>query len=335
VVSFIRRFWFLMGLLGVVAAGFLFCEPLKELPEYEWLQQSIVVVVLFLMAFPLSFGDIKASLGKPLGALLGTAMNCGVLPILAWIASLLASGDMAIGINLMAAIPCTLASAAVWTRRAGGNDTIALMVTVITNSLCFLIIPFWLYFTTGSGLDISVLPDPDSPGFSLVEMMTKLLMLVVLPMVVGQIVRLSGPAANWATSQKPILGIIAQAGILSMVLLGCIRCGIQLKQLPPEQLPGWENVVWIGILTLSVHISTLFLGVQISKWIGLAKETEIAVAFGGSQKTLMVGLAIASQFYSAFPLAILPMIIFHVGQLFFDTYVADRYRAAAIAKLNI
>ena len=57
---------------------------------------------------------------------------------------------------IAAAVPSTVASAAVWTRRAGGNEIVALIVTVVTNSLCFLVTPLWVLLATGrSGATIS------------------------------------------------------------------------------------------------------------------------------------------------------------------------------------
>ena len=50
----------------------------------------------------------------------------------------------------------------------------------------------------------------------------------------------------------------------------------------------------------------------------------IAVAFSGSQKTLMVGAYIA---LAVGPLAILPMVAYHAAQLIVDTLVADWWRA--------
>jgi sodium/bile acid cotransporter 7 len=60
----------------------------------------------------------------------------------------------------------------------------------------------------------------------------------------------------------------------------------------------------------------------------LPRKDQAAVAFAGSQKTLMIGLAIAVEFGG---LAVLPMMAYHVGQLLVDTLLADRLRAGEIA----
>ncbi|MBA2116457.1 hypothetical protein HOV93_36460 [Planctomycetes bacterium FF15] len=318
----------------MVAIGFALSEQLRQLPDLHVLRNGIVVTVLFLMAFPLAFGDLQSAIRRPAAAALATLINTGVLPVFAWAASLLSSGDFAIGINLMAAIPCTLASAAVWTRRAGGSDSIALIVTIVTNSLCFLITPFWLLWTTGSQITITIWASPDGKGLSLADMMTKLFVLIVLPMALGQLARLIPNAGNWATRNKFQLGIVAQMGVLCMVLLGCISCGLKLRSLPTDQMPTLLSfAVMIG-LVLTVHMSALLLGVGISRQLHFPRSEEIAIAFAGSQKTLMIGLAIATEFYTANPLAILPMVAYHVGQLFLDTAVADRYMAAEFKKAH-
>ncbi|MEW4452746.1 bile acid:sodium symporter [Bremerella sp. JC817] len=332
--SIFRRYWFLAALLLVVVSGFTFSPNLRVLPELKLLRNTIVVTVLFLMAFPLAFGDLHKAVQRPKAAMLATFINAGLLPVFAWIVSLLTFGDFAIGINLMAAIPCTLASAAVWTRRAGGNDSVALIVTIVTNSLCFLITPFWLLWTTGSQITITVWPDEASGGLSLVSMMTSLLLLVMLPMLAGQLARLIPYAGHWATRNKFTLGIFAQLGVLCMVLLGCISCGLKLRNLPTDQMPTILSFAVMMVLVLGLHFGTLLLGIGVSRQLRLPRQEEIAIAFAGSQKTLMIGLAIATEFYTANPLAILPMVTYHVGQLLLDTAVAESYIAAEIEKIE-
>ena len=65
---------------------------------------------------------------------------------------------------------------------------------------------------------------------------------------------------------------------------------------------------------------------------GLSTADRLAVAFSGSQKTLMAGLAVALEFPG---LVALPMVVFHVIQLVADTLIADgcRRRLAAAEAL--
>ena len=58
----------------------------------------------------------------------------------------------------------------------------------------------------------------------------------------------------------------------------------------------------------------------------------IAVAFAGSQKTLMVGAYVA---LAVGPLAILPMVAYHAVQLFVDTLIADRWAQAEIRRHGV
>jgi len=50
---------------------------------------------------------------------------------------------------VVAATPSSLASAAVWTRRAGGNDVVAMLIGIVINLSCFLVTPIWLKWSTG------------------------------------------------------------------------------------------------------------------------------------------------------------------------------------------
>ena len=70
---------------------------------------------------------------------------------------------------------------------------------------------------------------------------------------------------------------------------------------------------------LAVHAVVLVLGVAIAKSIGLSKGEQIAVAFSGSQKTLMVALSVAASL----GVTIIPLVAYHSLQLFIDTLIAD------------
>jgi sodium/bile acid cotransporter 7 len=311
---FVRERWFLIVLAAVLALGITQWENLGPVAEAAWLKNAVVATVLFLMALPLPAEATWRALRRPAAPLLGFAVNFGLLPLAAWGLSFALRADTAGGLLVAAATPCTLASAAVWTRRAGGNDAAALLVTVLTNALCFLITPAWLALTLGTraqGVSIDA-------G----KMVTELAMLVVLPMAAGQAVRLYRPLGAWATQHSKRMSVAAQCGILTMVLIGAIKTGQMLHEQPSETaFDGWD---WFEMIaaTLGLHLAMLGCGIVLAGGLRLPREDRIAVGIAGSQKTLMIGLQVAL----ACQLLILPMVVYHVGQLIVDTVIADRWR---------
>ncbi|MCO6458745.1 MAG: bile acid:sodium symporter [Pirellulaceae bacterium] len=311
--TFLSRRWFLLSLAAVLLVGILGGRRLEPLAEVTLLRHGIVAAVLFLMALPLEAAAVWRALRFPAAPLLAVAVNFVVVPLLAWGASGTLSPELAPGLLVAATTPCTLASAAVWTRRAGGNDAPALLVTLITNATCFLVTPLWLAAMIGQHVEIDV-------G----DMMRKLGLLVVLPMAVAQSLRASRLVGQWATRAKVGLSVLAQVGILFMVFLGAIGTGIRLFD---DQSPalGWVQLAWMVVVVLAVHLLAWGIGFRLAGMWGLSRGDRIAVGFAGSQKTLMVGLQVAMESQ----VSILPMVAYHVGQLIVDTLIADRLRGGS------
>jgi sodium/bile acid cotransporter 7 len=127
-----------------------------------------------------------------------------------------------------------------------------------------------------------------------------------------------------ARRHKFALSLYTQLGILSMVFVGAVECGRQLARLEEGVAPLAWHIAAMCVLVAAVHTVAWYLGIGVAKSIGLPREDAIGVAFAGSQKTLMVGLAIAIEFGG---LAVLPMVAYHVEQLIIDTLLADRLAA--------
>jgi len=313
--QFLIRRWFLLSLAAILVLGMGRAETLATLPK-NFPRLGVVATVLFIMSVTLDARSMWKALAKPKAVILAVCINLGLLPLLAWAVSFLLSEDSTTGLLVAASIPSTLASAAVWTRRAGGNDAVATLVMMVTNLSCFIITPAWLFATTGSQIqELNIEPK---------EMAAKLAMVVVLPIILGQIARLIPGVGSRATEHKIPLGILAQFGILSMVLLGAIKSGVELHR------DGIKDALsifdWFSMLgsVIGVHVTMLWTGHKLGKLIVLTRADRIAVGFSGSQKTLMVGLEVAITYFPFAP--ILPVVSYHVCQLLFDTIVADRLR---------
>ncbi|MBB73873.1 MAG: hypothetical protein CMJ75_05090 [Planctomycetaceae bacterium] len=325
--TWLLKRWFLIALAAVLVVGFSGAELFASLADAPLLRRGIVAVVLFVMALPLGLNAVWRAIRYPGPSLLAAGINFGLLPVVAWglyLAVMVPIGlndQLAVGILIAAATPSTLASAAVWTRRAGGDDTVPVLVTLITNLSCFVVTPLWLVTMTGEQVG----------AVQLGPMVIKLLCLIVLPMSAAQLCRLRVPVRDWAADHKSVLGVVAQCGVLAMILVGSVRAGLSIRQAETAAASAgiWDYGVMIG-LVLTIHLSMLAVGHLVGVWLGMARGARIAVGFAGSQKTLLVGLTVAVEDYGVLALAVLPMVAYHVGQLLVDTLIADRLRAATL-----
>lgn len=306
------RHWFLGGLAAVLAAGLSAPAALEPIVQYAP-RDAIVASVLFLMALPLDAGAVWQAIHRPWGVLAATAINFGLLPLFAWGVSRFLDGDLATGLLIAASVPSTMASASVWTRRAGGNDAISLMVTMLTSIACFVVTPLWLLATTGA--------DVRGEG-ELARIAYELGLLAVLPIIAGQSLRAVRPIARWATRNKGALGSAAQVGILIMLLCGAVGAGEKLASQDARYaltLGDWGAML---VSVVTVHVAMLAAGYWAGIGLKLGRGDAIAIGFSGSQKTLMIGLHLAQKYFGG--LSMLPMVAYHVCQLLVDAVVAER-----------
>lgn len=311
-IRFLARRWFLIGLVILLGIGFGWPTALGPVASAVP-QTAVVFGVMLLMSLALDRGDLVNSLQRPGPVLLATGINAGLLPMAAWATTPALPGPLADGMLIAAAVPCTMASATAWTRQAGGSDAVATVVTFITNLGCFLIAPAWLWLTTGAEVALPA-------G----EMIARLALVVVVPTLAGQALRLAPGIGPWGTRHKVLLGTLAQAGILAMVFVGAVKSGRELAALPPDEAIAWYGWGAMFAAVVAVHVAMLAAGHAMAWRLGMSRPDRIAVGFAGSQKTLMVGVDIAAGYFS--PLAMLPMVTYHVAQLLIDTVVVDYLR---------
>lgn len=343
---FLLQRWFLLTLACVLGVSFMWPGMLK--PAVDALpRQWIVAGVMFLMALPLDAAMMWSSVRRPQAVLLAIFVSAVLAPLVAWGVSYALPRDLACGLLIAGAMPSTLASAAVWTRRAGGHDAIAMLATLVTNLGCFVVMPFWLTLTVG---DLRTGRTLDAAS-----MLYDLLVTAAVPIVAAQLLRLIPAVGVLATRRKVILSTLCQVGILCMVFTGSVRSGLALRGLETASAGSAAGAVaapagtaakaedrraarrirtvdWVTMLAavMGVHVVLYLAGHALGMAIRLARGDRIAVAFSGSQKTLVVGLSVAQENAAVVgPLAIVPLVAYHVSQLFIDTLFADRLKRNA------
>jgi sodium/bile acid cotransporter 7 len=312
--KFLVHRWFLWSLVAVLVAGITWPAAMRSL--VGWLPGDLVVaVVTFIMALPLETGALWKAVRRPGPAWLAALINSGLAPPLGWLASRVLPAELAMGVVVATTVPCTLATAAVWTRRAGGNDAVAFLVTMITNLSCFIIVPTWLWVLLGVRAEIDF-----------TKVAVGLAGLVVLPIIVAQLLRQWRAIGESATHHKHLLSFLAQLGVLLVVAVGAVKCGERVASAETDSPLATSAIMLMIGCVMAVHTVLLAVGFFLARAARFDFRDGIAVAFSGSQKTLMVGAFLAAAIG---PLAILPMVAYHAAQLVIDTLVADWLRARA------
>jgi solute carrier family 10 (sodium/bile acid cotransporter), member 7 len=313
----LTRYWFVLLLLaGVLIASL---SPRLLLPLTAKLEPRVVVsIALFIMAWTLESRALFRSVLRPAPALWAVILSYGLVPGLAWLAgSVVSQPDLRTGLLLIASVPCTLASAVIWTRMAGGNEATALLVVLLTTALSWLVTTGWLALTTATRTSVDA-----------ASMMRDLALVLILPVGVGQACRIVPMLVKTATRFRPVLDVVSRLLILSIILKAAAEVGERVAgkfgELPLVALG--TAICWC----LVIHLVALGAGFWSSRALRFGRPDQVAVALACSQKTLPVSLYLYDAYFrEAYPLAVVPLLAYHFGQLFVDTFIGEALRKNA------
>lgn len=221
--------------------------------------------------------------------------------------------DIAVGALIIGAAPATVASGTVMTALALGNIPLSLFICVLTNFASLLTIPFILSLLlqyTGASVDLPAL-----------QMLISLSMKVLLPTLIGQILRPYLKA--YIAPYKKQISIFNQSIVLMIVLNAVSSAADRL-------LASDITIAWIFLLMIGLHTLILGLNFGISRLIRLDLPSTAAFTIHTSQKTLTISYIVwAEHFYHSHPMALIPPIVYHVTQSVMDTWIAHRFRRKA------
>ncbi len=150
------------------------------------------------------------------------------------------------------------------------------------------------------------------PPEAMLGVLRNLALKMLLPMAVGQVLRL--PCKKLATQQRAKLSLIGNACILAIIYFALSSAagdpvfGQSLRRMP---LP-------FAFLAAS-HLLFLLLAYLGSRLLGLDRENMISVLYAAPQKTLAMGVPLLSTYFAQDPsilaVAMLPLLFYHPWQL--------------------
>lgn len=324
-----RKHGFTLCLLGAVLLAVCFPEPGVDggLFRSEWTTRMGVWIIFFLQGISLPARELAVGY-KPLrlqAFVLGWnyLLFPAVTLLYLFVFARFMPADVALGFGLLSILPTTIASAVAFTSLAGGRTTNALCATVLSNICSVVVVPLWvaLYLKTGESVDLPFAP-----------LLSKLSLLIVFPMLLGQFLRLYlKRIAELAARKGRLISSTIILFIVYVAIAGSVASGF------------FESLSLGNLALLVVEVAGLLLLISVAvwqsaKWLRLKRGERIAAFFCASQKSMATGLPLATAIFAVLPATIdinaaavlLPLILYHPLQLLFAGVWANRMDANAV-----
>ena len=309
--------WFLCGMLLATLLAYVFPRfgSTGGAMHAEWVINIGVFLVFFLHGVNLSSEQISHGL-KNMRLHLMVQGFTFIFPLLWLLADTLLGTRIApllmLGFFYLCALPSTISSSVALTGSAGGNVPAAILNASLSSVLGIFLTPLLVSFVVGSG----------SGGIDLGATLLDLCAMLLLPLVLGQLVRpLLG---RFFARHKRYTNIVDKVVILLLVYAAF--CNSMVSGMWQQQGAAVILGAFIGSALLLAAI--LWMTTRTARALKFSTADEIAAVFCASKKSLAAGAPMAALIFGANPglgLILLPIMIYHPLQLIVCSVMAENY----------
>ncbi|MEX6505126.1 bile acid:sodium symporter family protein [Jiella sp. M17.18] len=309
---------FVFGLAAAVALAALWPEPGRSggFLHWNWVTTYGVCAVFFLYGLTLAPERMRQGLTRWQAHVTVALTTFGVFPLLVLAGEALAPDLLPraaeIGFFYVAALPSTVSSSVAMVSLARGDVPVAIFNATLSSLIGVFITPLLMtWYLQAGGSHVPLLPT-----------ILKVVLLVLLPIVLGQVARIW--LAGWAKRQAKLIKLADRAVILAIVygaFCDSVSEGVWQRNDPivvAEIAVGAIVLFWLvfGVTTLAGRL------------LKMSPEERIAVQFCGSKKSLAAGVPLAPVIFAGRPdigVIILPIMLFHFLQLLTVSFIATHY----------
>lgn len=308
--SFLQKQWFILGIAGAAAAGYLYPELGTVVRYYD-----VIGIGIFLAFFSTGLCLETQSILRqvenvraPLAAVLSSLI---LYPVIAWLLALpVLPYTYVLGVCIIGTGPVTVSSGTIMTAIARGNVPLSILICLLTSFLAIFTIPVMLNILLCTGGDIEL---------PVLEMFTGLLLKVLLPILLGQILR---PFFKDTIKRFEHLLSIFQSCIIILIIFNVVS-----RSAPDISQAGTALAGVLAFVTF-LHFFMLCLNYGIARLMKLDRPSTIAFTIHTSQKTLAVTYIVwAGHFAQDYPLSFIPAIICQLVQMSVGTSVANYFKS--------
>ncbi|WP_285733557.1 bile acid:sodium symporter family protein [Nocardiopsis sp. ATB16-24] len=219
---------------------------------------------------------------------------------------------MATGFLFLCILPSTVQSSIAFTSIARGNVALAVSSASISNVLGVALTPLLAAILLGSTVEITA------------ESLLGIFGQLVVPFLAGQL--LHGRIGPWLKRHRPVVSVVDQGSVL-LVVYAAFSAGVTQglwEIVPPSQL---LVVILVSCVLLAV-VLTLF--TVLGRLVRLERADRVVLLFCGSKKSQVSGLPMAILLFPSEQVGmyVLPLMIFHLIQLFVCAVIARRIAPA-------
>ena len=292
-----------MGILVLLAAvlALVFPDSLRQIRPT--VINYLLGVVMFGMGLTLNLQDFKIVFSRPKDVIIGCLSQFTIMPLLAWILARLFSLDeaLALGVVLVGCCPGGTASNVI-TYLAKGDLALSVGMTGVSTLFAPFLTPLLTWALAGKSVNVDV-----------VGMLLSILWVVILPIVVGLIVKGLWPNfTKKATDYLPAFSSIAIAMIVAIIISANAN----------KLLAGGSIIVLVVILH---NLCGLSLGYLIGRLLGLTEAKKRAISIEVGMQNSGLASSLATIHFAAYPLATIPGAIFSVWHNLSGAAVAYLY----------
>jgi BASS family bile acid:Na+ symporter len=213
------------------------------------------------------------------------------------------------GLILIGTTSTTLSTCVIFTRLAGGDEALALWLSVCSSFICTFISPVLIYLFLGASIEVPV-------GM----MMRRLIFVLFIPLSAGMFLR----ALLGEKRVAPVGPILTRS--CAIIILAVVMVSVAKGR---DLLASWQSLPII-LAVAGFHLFMLLTVTLANVFAGFPKRDKIATLFCSAEKTLQIPAYLAIEILLT-PQAALAPVLHHVFQLVIDSLVVSYYSSGAAA----
>lgn len=307
-------------LLGVIAAVLFPAYGSKGGILYPEISTNVGVwLIFFLQGIALPTSELTAGINPKRLHVFVLSWNYIIFPILVGVLllpfSLFIPNELKLGFWLLAILPTTISSAVVFSTVSNGNTSNAIFSTVFSNLLSVLLVPL---------VAVAYLSVELNSSLSLTPAFSKLFLLIIAPLILGQLIRKWIPEISTLITSRT-------KGFGNWIIIFIVHCAFAQSVSSGFLIHiGIYSIITVILITVIILLIISYLVWWSSNFLNLSNDQRISAFFCSSQKSIATGLPLTTSILSLAPGVVdtasilIPLMCYHPAQLVLAGILSSR-----------